>query len=84
MLAQRVLNQLMEGREDTVTPQNLEEAMKEALKYMLNSVGGRGGVIGICRNGEIAKCHTTSHMSWASVDTKGNRDSGITNSQCSV
>lgn len=75
VLAHRVLSQLRRCGENSVS--SLEEAMREGLKYMLDRVGGRGGAIGIGRNGEISKYHTTSHMSWASVDAKGTRDSGI-------
>jgi beta-aspartyl-peptidase (threonine type) len=75
VLAHRVLSQLEKCEGKTVP--SLEEAMKEALEYMLKRVGGRGGMIGISRNGEIAKWHNTPRMSWASVDAKGCRDSGV-------
>ena len=75
VLAHRVLSQLETcGKSSGLT---LEGAMREALEYMLDRVGGRGGMIGISRNGEIAKWHSTPRMSWASVDVKGNRESGV-------
>lgn len=66
VLAYRALSQLQSsgggGNED------LEEALRASLGYMLERVGGRGGMIGISKNGTTAKHLTTPHMPWASVD----------------
>ena len=75
MLAHRVLSQLETC--DKSSGLTLQGVMKEALEYMLGRLGGRGGMIGIDLNGEIAKWHSTPRMSWASVDVKGNRESGM-------
>ena len=72
VLGYRALNQL---QSDPKT--NLEKALKNSLEFMLNRVGGRGGMIGISRNGEIAKDFSTPRMSWASVDQNGVMKSGI-------
>ena len=78
LLAQRVLSRLQcngSNSDSGGEVLSLHNAMKEGLKCMLERVGGRGGIIGICRSGEIAKC-TSTYMSWASVDAEGIRENG--------
>lgn len=72
VLAHRVLSQL-----NGSSGGNLEQAMKDSLGFMLERVGGRGGVIGISDGGVVAKYHTTPRMSWASVGKDGVRESGF-------
>ncbi len=75
VLAHRALSKLSDkGGTD------LEGVLKDSLGFMLDRVGGRGGMIGIGIGGVIAKYHTTPRMSWASVDGNGIRENGIQSS----
>jgi len=56
---------------------SLESAFKDSLGYMLERVNGCAGMIGIDRDGVIAKWHTTPRMSWASIDANGKRECGL-------
>ena len=75
LLAYRALTQLPSS--DKCEGVGLEEALVKSLEYMSERVGGHGGMIGISRNGVIAKHFTTSRMCWASVDKDGTLNSGI-------
>ena len=75
VLAHRVLSQLNGDKGGGGV--NLEEVMKDSLGFMLERVGGRGGMIGISAEGVVAKYHTTPRMSWASVGKDGIRESGF-------
>ena len=75
LLAYRALNQLPASKECEGV--GLKEALVKSLEYMLEQVGGHGGMIGISRNGVVAKHFTTSHMPWASVDRDGTRKNGV-------
>ena len=77
ILAYRALTQLPSSKGCGSEGVGLEEALVESLGYMLERVGGRGGMIGISRSGVIAKHFTTPRMSWASVDKDGIMKSGI-------
>lgn len=57
---------------------DLQSAFRQSLQYMADKVGGCAGMIGIGRDGIIAKYHTTTRMSWASVDSNGKKECGIT------
>ena len=56
---------------------DMKGAFVESLGYMLERVHGQAGMIGIDRNGGVAKHFTTARMSWASVDKTGMRQSGL-------
>ena len=80
LLAQRVLSQLKSGGNGGDSKEGvagLQGACVKALGYMLERVGGRGGVIGISKSGEVAKHWTTVRMPWASVEQGGVTKSGI-------
>ena len=59
ILAYRALTQLPSSKGCGSEGVGLEEALVESLGYMLERVGGRGGMIGISRSGVIAKHFTT-------------------------
>ncbi len=77
LLAYRALTQLSGNKGRGSEGVGLEEVLSESLGYMLERVGGRGGMIGISRSGVTTKHFTTSHMPWASVDNDGTRKSGV-------
>jgi len=52
------------------------EAAELALRYMLERVEGRGGVIVITSEGEVGHFFTTRRMPWASV-VGGRLESGV-------
>ena len=54
-----------------------QSALEQSLEYMWRCVGGKGGMIMISKNGDIAKSFTTARMSWASIDQKGILESGL-------
>ena len=56
---------------------DLEDALKKSLDFMLEHVDGRGGMIGIGKDGVVAKQYSTPCMSWASVDKSGKLQSGL-------
>lgn len=53
-----------------------EAACNKALKYMLDRVGGQGGVIAINKHGHVGKGFTTKRMAWATI-TEGVLTFGI-------
>ncbi len=77
LLAYRSLTQLSGNKECDSEGVGLEESLSESLGYMLERVGGQGGMIGISRSGVTAKHFTTLRMSWACVDKDGILNSGI-------
>lgn len=66
LLARRALTLLEHGRAGS--PQ---EALEQALCYMWERVGSRGGAIMVGADGTTAKSFTTRRMAWASVDHTG-------------
>ena len=44
---------------------------------MLERVGGRGGAIMVTRDGEVGRHYTTKRMAWASLNKRGELDSGL-------
>lgn len=77
VLAYRALSQLQSSGGGGGGNEDLEEALRASLGYMLERVGGRGGMIGISKNGTTAMHFTTPHMPWASVDKNGTMQSGV-------
>ena len=77
VLAHRALTRLSSSKGCGAEGVGLEEVLAESLEYMLERVGGRGGMIGISRNGDVAKHFTTPRMCWTSVDKHGTLNSGI-------
>ena len=61
----------------TTAPVTPQRALEGALQFMLQRVGGRGGMILITREGQLAKAFTTERMSWASVNQSGVLESGV-------
>ena len=76
VLAQRALNRLTSSGSLNEEEGGLQGACVKALGYMLERVGGRGGVIGISKSGKVAKHWTTLRMPWASVEQGGVTKSG--------
>lgn len=72
VLAHRALSRLDYG-----LAEDLEQTLKDSLEYMLERVGGHGGMIAISKTGKIAKYCTTPRMSWASMDESGILKSGL-------
>ena len=81
VLAYRALQQLQlatsRHKTSPAPGYSLESAFKDSLGFMMERVNGCAGMIGIDRNGMIAKWHTTPRMSWASVDSRGKRECGL-------
>lgn len=76
VLANRVLN-LLQSSQGGNSPLSAAEAVEKSLEFMLQRTGGRGGLIMITSEGEIAKNYTTQRMAWASVNKNGVPESGI-------
>ena len=76
VLAHRVLN-LLQSSHRGDRPLSAAEAVEKSLEFMLQRTGGRGGLIMITSEGNIAKNCTTQRMAWASVDKNGVLESGI-------
>ena len=79
VLAHRVLNLLQSSQEcDRDRPLTAAaEVVEKSLQFMLQRTGGRGGLIMITSEGDIAKKCTTQRMAWASVNKNGVLESGI-------
>ena len=69
-LASRVLTLIERGI-------SVDEAIRQSLQFMHAKTSGRGGVILMTKEGEVAKGFTTSRMVWASIDGKGRLETGI-------
>jgi len=68
-LARLVLNYTEEGME-------IKEATEKALIYMEDRVNGKGGLIAVDTEGNLAHAFTTKRMVWATI-AKGEIESGI-------
>ena len=77
LLAYRALSQLQNSSSAGSVRVDLEQAFENSLGFMSERVYGKGGMIGISKDGTIAKHHTTTNMSWASVDQDGVMKSGV-------
>lgn len=76
LLAQHALTRLqMTG--DCSSSSSGERVLGESLDYMLQRVGGRGGMIMVTKDGAIAKSYSTKCMSWASINKNGELESGL-------
>ena len=76
VLGHRVLQSLQSSR-GSEKCQSAVGAIEKSLDFMKKRTNGRGGVIMITSEGEIAKCFTTQRMCWASVNQNGVLESGI-------
>lgn len=79
VLAHRVLN-LLQSSQECGHDRPLSaaaEVVEKSLQFMLQRTGGRGGLIMITSEGDIAKKCTTQRMAWASVNKNGVLESGI-------
>lgn len=76
LLAQHALTLLQSKRSDDSSSLG-ESSLKQSLEYMLERVGGRGGMIMVTKEGDVAKCYTTKRMAWASVNKRGELESGL-------
>ena len=76
LLAQHALTTLQSKKSDGSSSLG-ESVLKQSLEYMLERVGGRGGMIMLTKEGDVAKCFTTKRMAWASVNKRGELESGL-------
>ena len=75
-LAHRVLSLL--------ATHSVDESIDQALRYMWDKTGGKGGLILITKDGVISKGFTTLHMSWTSIDPSGHIETGIDNPRVNI
>ena len=77
VLAHKALSLLQTSRESEGRGLSAVEAIEKSLEFMKKRTDGRGGVIMITSEGDIAKSFTTQRMCWASVNRNGVLESGI-------
>ena len=75
-LAHRVLSLL--------ATHSVDESIDQALRYMWDRTGGKGGLILITKDGAIGKGFTTLHMSWTSIDPSGHIETGVDNPRVNI
>ena len=75
-LAHRVLSLL--------ATHSVDESIDQALRYMWDKTGGKGGLILITKDGVIGKGFTTLHMAWTSIDPSGHIETGIDNPRVNI
>ena len=75
-LAHRVLSLL--------ATHSVDESIDQALRYMWDKTGGKGGLILITKDGVIGKGFTTLRMAWTSIDPSGHIETGIDNPRVNI